>query len=245
MEVGRATCRVSISRRCAQSLGFHTTWIEAVAYTLLEDLSRAKKWTCLAPWLLKWSNVASYCRRQTFPFFAMCRFVRWHGQVLEFKVEPSHGETHVRRSARRSERKRRCRGCTATWLQPVTLLSRSDARSFAMLPDCPPSLRRTSTAQATSQRKHGSWCRWPRCSTMPPCCTLRQRADSRIAVCKALCRRVRLRLGQTDCGGFVTTSGASGCTFDLETWRDCPTPGFECNPDIAFLADGAFLILCI
>ena len=92
MGVGRATSWV------VQSLAFHTIWIEALAYTLLENLSRARRWTCLAPWSRKWSNVASSFRRQTFPFF-----VAFRHQAVESKVEPSHGETHVRPVARRSE----------------------------------------------------------------------------------------------------------------------------------------------
>ena len=98
--------------------------------------------------------------------------------------------------------------------------------------------------EATSREKRGLWCRWPHCSTMPPCCTSRQRVGSRIAPCKAWCRRVRLRLGPTDCGGFGTISGASGGTFDLETSGDYRTPGSECNRHTPFLAGGACLTLC-
>ena len=41
--------------------------------------------------------------RQTFLFFAMSRFVAFRHQAVESKVEPLHGETHVRPVARRRQ----------------------------------------------------------------------------------------------------------------------------------------------
>ena len=166
---------------------------------------------CLMPWSPKWSNVASSCRRQTFPFFAMSRFVVFRHQAVESKVEPSHGETHVRPVARRRQ------SAGSVLLIGFSVSPSFLHRTHAVSPCHQIALRlpKNIRTRATSREKRGLCCRWARCSTMPPCCTSRQRVGSRIAPCKAWCRRVRLRLGQTTlCNALlqITTSSSNPCS---------------------------------